>query len=293
MTVTGSVTVLVTGATGTTGGRTTARLVAAGHRVKVAGRRGTPLPGAEPVVFDWYDPATFGTALTGADAVYLVPPVGDPDPAAVMLPFLRQARAAGVRRAVLLSSSAIPEGGPAAGAVHRALPGLFEQWAVLRPSWFMQNFTGAHAHADSIRERGVIQTAAGAGRVGFVDADDIAAVAAHALTDDRAPGTDLILTGPEALDHDGIAAIVSQVTGRPVTHHRLTYDGMRDRLTALMPPEFATMLADMDRAIAEGAEDRTTDAVQRLTGRPPRDFRTVAERELSPHRKPALSGHEE
>uniref|UniRef100_A0AAU2JYC0 NAD(P)H-binding protein n=1 Tax=Streptomyces sp. NBC_00049 TaxID=2903617 RepID=A0AAU2JYC0_9ACTN len=271
---------LVIGATGTTGSRTTAQLIAAGHRVRAAGRRATPLPGAEPVRFDWYDPTTFGDALDGVDRAYLVPPVGDPDPAAVMMPFLREARAAGVRRAVLLSSSAISEGGPAVGVVHRALPGLFDEWAVLRPSWFMQNFTGTHAHADNIRTEGAIRTAAGAGRVGFVDADDIAAVAVRALTNDRAPDADLILTGPEALGHDDIAAILTRVTGRPVVHHHLTYEDMRDRLATVIPPEFAALLAAMDRAIAEGAEDRTTDTVQRLTGRPPNPFRLVAEREL-------------
>ncbi|WP_367134314.1 MULTISPECIES: NmrA family NAD(P)-binding protein [Streptomyces] len=273
-------TILVVGATGTTGSRTAAQLITAGHRVRAAGRRAPSLPGAEPVRFDWYDPATFGDALTGADRVYLVPPIGDSDPAAVMLPFLHQARAAGVRRAVLLSSSAIAEGGPAVGMVHRALPGLFDEWAVLRPSWFMQNFTGAHAHADSIRKDGVIMTAAGTGRVGFVDADDIAAVAAHALTDDHSPDTDLVLTGPQALSYDDIAAIVTEVTGRPVAHRPLSYEQMRDRLAAAIPPEFAGMLAGMDRAIAEGAEDRTTDTVQRITGRPPHGFRSVAAREL-------------
>ncbi|MDT0612960.1 NmrA family NAD(P)-binding protein [Streptomyces lancefieldiae] len=277
MTVTG--TTLVIGATGTTGSRTAAQLTAAGHRVKAASRRATPVPGAEPVPFDWYDPATHAAALDGADRVYLLPPLGDADPAAVMLPFLRQARTAGVHRAVLLSSSAIPAGGPAVGAVHRALPDLFEQWAVLRPSWFMQNFTGTHAHAVSIREDGVIRTATGTGRVGFVDAEDIAAVAVHALTDEHAPDTDLVLTGPEALSHDDIAATITEVTGRPVDHLRLTYEQMRDRLTAQVPAEFAAMLAGMDLAIAEGAEDRVTDTVQRLTGRPARTFRAHLERE--------------
>lgn len=281
MTATG--TTLVVGATGTTGSRTAARLVAAGHRVKAASRRAAPVPGADAVRFDWYDSATFGDALTDVDRVYLVPPVGDPDPATVMLPFLERARAAGVRRAVLLSSSAIPEGGPVVGAVHRALPGLFDEWAVLRPSWFMQNFTGTHAHADAIRLHGVIRSATGSGRVGFVDADDIAAVAVHALTDARAPGTDLVLTGPEALGYDDIAAICTEVTGRPVVHHRLTYEQMVGHLTetAGLPEEFAAMLAGMDRAIAEGAEDRVTDTVQRLTGRPPRGFREVVLREVA------------
>ncbi|MFF0410283.1 ergot alkaloid biosynthesis protein [Kitasatospora sp. NPDC004745] len=307
----GTGTTLVIGATGTTGSRTAARLLAGGHRVRAAGRRGapwvdapssaaeaagapssaapsvgaesvgTPSAAAESVRFDWYDPATFADAVAGADRVYLVPPVGEPDPLPVMLPFLRRARAAGVRRAVLLSSSAVPEGGPAVGQVHRALPELFEEWAVLRPSWFMQNFTGEHLHARSIREHGTILTAAGAGRVGFVDAEDIAAVAAHALTDERAPDRDLVLTGPEALSHDAVAAVVAEVTGRPVVHHRLTHGELRERLSALMPPAFAGLLADLDRAIAAGAEDRTTDTVRLLTGRAPNGFRQVFERELT------------
>jgi uncharacterized protein YbjT (DUF2867 family) len=164
--------------------------------------------------------------------------------------------------------------------VHQALPDLFEQWAVLRPSWFMQNFTGTHAHARSIRDEGVICTATGSGRVGFVDAEDIAAVAVRALTDEQAPNTDLLLTGPEALGYDDIAAIITEVTGRPVVHRRVSYEQMRDRLATQVPVEFAAILAGMDRAIAQGTEDRITDTVQRLTGRPPRTFRALLEREM-------------
>ncbi|MCQ9129221.1 NmrA family NAD(P)-binding protein [Streptomyces hilarionis] len=271
---------LVIGATGTTGSRTTAQLVAAGHRVRAASRHAAPVPGAEPVVFDWYDPATHADALEGADRMYVIPPVGDTGPAVVMEPFLRRARALGVRRAVLLSSSAVPEGGAGVGAVHQTLPDLFEQWAVLRPSWFMQNFTGTHMHADSIREDGTIWSATADGRVGFVDAEDIAAAAVHALTDEHAPGTDLVLTGPETLSYDDIAEIATEVTGRPVVHRRVSHEEMRDRFERLMPSEFASMLAAMDHAIAQGAEDRVTDTVQRLTGRPAGTFRALLEREM-------------
>ncbi|MEV5176484.1 NAD(P)H-binding protein [Streptomyces flaveolus] len=285
---TGSGTTLVTGATGTTGSRTAARLVAGGHRVRAASRRARPVAGADAVRFDWYDPTSHDAALTGTDRVYLVPPVGDPAPAAVMLPFLERARAHGVRRAVLLGSSAIPAGGPAVGAVHEALPGLFEEWAVLRPSWFMQNFTGDHAHATGIREEGVVRSATGTGRVGFVDADDIAAVAATALTADRAPNADLVLTGPEALSYDDIARICTEVTGRPVVHRTLTAGQLRDHLTrtAGIPAQFTQMLAAMDRAIADGAEDRVTDTVLRLTGRPPHGFREVVRRETGSSHRP-------
>ncbi|MFI1226744.1 MULTISPECIES: NmrA family NAD(P)-binding protein [unclassified Streptomyces] len=284
--------VLVIGATGTTGSRVVARLAAAGHRVRAASRSARLVPGAEEVRFDWGDPASHGPALTGVDRVYLVPPVGDPDPAEVMLPFLERARETGVGRAVLLSSSAIPPGGPATGLVHQALPGLFDAWAVLRPSWFMQNFAGAHPHAVSIREAGAIRTAAGDGRVGFVDAEDIAAVAVHALTDARSPDTDLVLTGPRALSYDEVAAVVGRTTGRPVVHERLRHEEMRDHLAATgMPVPFAELLAGLDRAIAQGAEDRVTDTVRRLTGRPPGNFDTFVARELRPlTRGPAVQG---
>ncbi|MDK1476272.1 NAD(P)H-binding protein [Streptomyces sp. 549] len=272
-------TTLVIGATGTTGSRTAAQLAAAGHRVRAASRNATPVPGTEAARFDWYAPATHAAALDGVDRVYLIPPPGDLDPAAVMLPFLRQARAAGVQRAVLLSSSAIPEGGPAVGAVHQALPDLFEQWAVLRPSWFMQNFTGDHTHAVSIREDGVISSATGGGRVGFVAAEDIAAVAVHCLTVEHAPNDGLVLTGPEALSYDDVATAITEVTGRPVVHRRLSHAQMRDRLAAVIPAGFSAMLADLDRAIAGGSEDRVTDTVQRLTGRPARSFRAHLEGE--------------
>ncbi|WP_086828574.1 ergot alkaloid biosynthesis protein [Allokutzneria sp. NRRL B-24872] len=264
--------VLVIGATGTTGSRVTAQLRAAGHDVNPASRR---------TGFDWYEPTTYADVLTGADRAYLVPPVGDLDPAAVMLPFLQQARDAGVRRAVLLSASVTPEGGPVAGIVHAALPGLFAEWAVLRPTWFMQNFTGEHVHARSIRDQGVVLTATGRGRVGFVDADDIAAVAVHALTAERAPNTDFVLTGPETLTYDDIAATVAAVTGRPVVHRAVTPAQLRDHMAAELPLPFATLLADLDRAIAEGCEDYTTDTVHRVTGRAPNTFHAVVTRELT------------
>ena len=273
-------TILVTGATGTTGSRVAARLTALGHTVKAATRHAGTADDPRAVHFDWDDPGTFEGALRDVDRIYLVPPVGSTEPAGVMLPFLRQARGAGVRRVVLLSASSTPPGGPGAGQVHTALPDLFEEWAVLRPSWFMQNMTGSRPHAQSIRDQGVIMTATGEGRVGFVDAEDIAAVAVHALTDREAPCTDLVLTGPEALTYGELAAVLTELTGRQVSHRPLTYAQMRERLAAYVPEQFATMLTDMDVAIAEGAEDRTTGTVERVTGQPPGGFREFVRREM-------------
>jgi hypothetical protein len=100
----------------------------------------------------------------------------------------------------------------------------------------------------------------------------------HALTDVRAPDTDLVITGPEALSHTDVAAVLTEVTGCAVAHRPLTYEEMRDHLAASMPLEYAEMLAGMDRANAGGAEDRTTDTVRRLTGRQSRTFHDHARR---------------
>jgi uncharacterized protein YbjT (DUF2867 family) len=268
--------VLVTGASGTTGSRVAARVAARGIAVRAASRSGA-------VQFDWYDPDTHAGALAGADRVYLVPPVRDPDPQAVMLPFLDLARAAGVRRAVLLSNSLVSAGDPMTGTVHKVIADTFSEWAVLRPSWFMQNVIGGHAHASSIRATSAIATSAGSGRAGFVDAGDIAQVAVETLLAPAAVNTDLILTGPESLSYDDVAAILTEASGRPITHKRLDPAGQPAYYQALGVPEAtARFLVGMDWVIASGMEDRTTDTVERITGAPPRSFRDFVVAEFHP-----------
>ncbi len=62
-------------------------------------------------------------------------------------------------------------------------------------------------------------------------------------------------------------------------HRALTAEELGAHLASVVPPDFAVLLADLDRAIAQGAEDRTTDTVEHVTGRPPHGFREVMERE--------------
>ncbi|MCA2214191.1 NAD-dependent epimerase/dehydratase family protein [Jidongwangia harbinensis] len=262
--------ILVLGGTGTTGRLLAAALTRHGHPVRTASRQES----AATVRFDWYDPATHPDALAGTRAVYLLPPVGEVDPAPVMLPFLALAGRLGVRRAVLLSSSAIPAGPHGAGLVHARLPGLFPEWAVLRPSWFMENFVGDHPHAVSARRHGEIVSATGDGRVGFVDPADIAEVAARALTDPTPHNTEHLITGPETLSYADVASVLTDLGGRAVRHRAVGPAEMTDHLVAGgIPRNFAGLLAGLDAAIAAGAEDRTTTTVADVTGRAPRTFR--------------------
>ena len=261
--------ILVTGATGKTGGRVVELLRARAIVTRNASR--TP-SGHGQVRFDWNDPTSFGPAVAGVGAVYLVAPPGDGDPMRAMRPFIDCAVDAGVERFVLLSSSLIEEGGPLMGAVHAYLRERVFGWVVLRPSWFMQNFTELQ-HAATIRDDGRIYSATGNGRVPFIDAGDIARVAVEALTGPAFASGELVLTGPEALSYDDVAGLLSRAIGREIRHVRLGVAAMADRFAAGgIPAEFAEALARMDGLIATGAEDRVTSCVLAVTGRQPVSF---------------------
>ncbi|WP_269856806.1 NmrA family NAD(P)-binding protein [Streptomyces sp. RPT161] len=265
-------TTLVIGGTGTTGSRVATLLRDRSAAVRIATRR--PVEGnAEHIRFDWADPATHSAAWAGVDRIYLVAPIGAADPAPIVEPFLDGALAAGVRRVVLLSSSAIPEGATGVGALHRMVRTVVPEWTVLRPSWFMQNFVGDHPVAHGIRADREIVTATGAGRVAFVDADDIAAVAVRALLDAVPHNTEHLITGPEAIGYADAADIITRTTGLTIRHRSVSTRDLATRIAAAgVPAEFAAVLAALDEDIRHGAEDRVSPAVQAVIGRPPRSF---------------------
>ncbi|WP_063673499.1 ergot alkaloid biosynthesis protein [Dyella thiooxydans] len=265
--------ILVTGGTGKTGARVAAALARTGRDVCIGTRH--PV-GKNDRRLDWSDAET-AAAFEGCTAAYLVAPTDSVDHLAHMRPHLERAIDRGTRRFVLLSASSLERGGPMMGAVHDWLAQNAPEWVVLRPSWFMQNFSDG-PHAVTIREEGAIYSATGTGRVGFIDAGDIAAAAVAALVAPAALNRDVVLTGPEALSYDNVAEILSRVLRRPVRHVALDSDSQAQRFEAQgLPPEYARMLSALDQGIAGGAEDRTTDGVALLTGHPPTGFRAFAE----------------
>lgn len=264
--------VLVVGGTGTTGSRVAALLRERSAAVRVGTR--TPAAGdPEHVRFDWGDRATHVPAMAGVDRVYLIPPIGEVEPGELVESFLADAVRAGVRRVVLLSSSAVADGPSGVGVLPSLVRTAMPEWAVLRPSWFMQNFVVEHPVAAGIREHGEIVTATGQGRVGFVDAADIAAVAVRALLDTVPHNTDHVITGPEALCYADVAAAITEATGRVVRHRPVSTAELATRFVAAgLPPEFAALLAGLDESVRHGAEDRVTTTVPDLTGRPARSL---------------------
>lgn len=260
--------VLVTGGTGKTGQLVARELALRGIEARIATRNPSS---ADQIRFDWTDPSTHGPALADIAAVYIVAPTGRTEQLPVMRSFLEQAVSHVPGRLVLLSASSLEAGGSMMGEIHAWLAAHAPLWTVLRPSWFMQNVTTQHL--PSILKEGCLYSATGDGRVPFIDAADIAAVAVEALTDRTLESRDHVLTGPEALTYDEVAGAINARTGRPVRHCRLSVPELAARYATFGIPEaYALTLARMDEAIAQGAEDRTTEEVQRITGRPARTF---------------------
>lgn len=260
--------VLVTGGTGKTGRPLTALLRARDVKVRVASRQAR---GPDGVGFDWSSADTYDRAVDGVDGIYLVQPTGVTDASAQVEAFLGRARAAGVRSVVLLSALGVDAAGEDVGfrKVERAVMGAGLAWTILRPNWFMQNFSTAF-WLPTIRERGEIPAPAGDAAVSFIDARDIAAVGAAALTEPGHEGAEYTLTGSEALTFADVAGIIGQEIGRPVRHVDVSDDEMR-RVVQVegLPPDYAEALIALFAGIRAGWNAGVSGTVAEVTGRAP------------------------
>ncbi|MDT0319850.1 NmrA family NAD(P)-binding protein [Streptomyces millisiae] len=269
--------ILVLGGTGKTG-RRVARLLPG---ARVGSRTGTP-------PFDWTDRATWDPALAGTRAAYLAyyPDITVPWAAEVLGAFAERAASAGVERLVLLSARGLPAAHPAEQAVREAGTG----WTILRASWFCQNFSEEFPVV-GVRERDELLLPAAPDTVeAFVDADDIADVAAAALTGDGLDGRTLELTSARALSLAESAAELSKATGREIRYREIPPDAYATHLTTEvgLSPEEAGMLADLFRDVLDGRNATVTDDVPRTLGRPARDFADYA-RATAPAWRPTAS----
>jgi uncharacterized protein YbjT (DUF2867 family) len=262
--------VLVTGASGKTGKSLVAQLKAKGLAHRAASRSGeTPL--------DWTQPETWGPALEGAGSVYLVAPPTVQDPYSRIIEFLKFAMESGPRRFVFLGMASLPAGGPAHGQVHQWLKDNSDDWAVLSPSAFMQNFSEG-PYLAAIRAEDTFYSNTGTGRVPFVDAEDIALAALAALTAPTPLNRDFMITGGESISYDAVAGLISQACGRPISHTHISTEDLTERFLARgLPEPTARFLAAGYETIAAGYQDRMSEDFKALTGKVPTTFEAFAQ----------------
>ncbi|KUN07208.1 hypothetical protein AQI95_11210 [Streptomyces yokosukanensis] len=268
--------ILVTGASGNVGGALLQCLRAAGAATTAAyrdPRRTDQVRGAggQAVTLDLAVPDTLGPALDGVETVFLLGATG-PAQTTQELNLVEAARVVGAR-VVKLSVWRADEGLTPIARLHRPVEqALIESglpWTVLRPNFYLQNFL----RQSSVREAGEFALPLINAPISFVDAGDIARVAAHVLTTDGHDGRVYDLTGPQALTYDQAAQEFSAVLGRPVRHVGMPDDRARAVMLGRGMPRFQVdALIEVARAYRDGGAETVTPTVADLTGRAPSGF---------------------
>jgi len=269
---------LITGASGVLGRSLVQALKGANLLVRRGVRKPSEVPGAETVHFDYAKPETFDPALAGARGIILMAPPLDPEAPTKLKPVIEVAKHAGVGRIALISAFGVNfnEQAPLRIVEHQVMDSGIP-YNVLRPNFFMENFSKGFL-SGTIRSQSGIFLAAGEGKTSFVPVDDIASVAVRCFSE-GIDKPELDLTGPEALDHAEVAAIISDVSGRTVSFHPLTEEQMVAGARAAGIPESAigymTVLYGVVRA---GFAAAVTRDVEQVLGRPPISFRRFAQK---------------
>lgn len=272
--------IVVTGATGTVGSEVVRLLHAAGHPVRAAvtdpddarARLG-PDVACAPFAFD--RPETHAEALHGARALFLMRPPQMAD-ATAFVPTIEAARDAGVEQIAFLSLQGVERN---AVVPHHRIEKLLREsgvaWTFLRPSFFMQNLSGVHR--DEIRLHNRVSVPAGGGRTAFVDARDVAAVAAKALTEPGHQRRAYELTGSEALGYAEVARILGEELGRDIRYDRASALGFWVATRrAGHSAGYATVMTALYTVARLGLAAHLTDTTRELLGREPITFRQFA-----------------
>lgn len=274
--------VLVLGASGTVGRPLVTALLAKGEAVKAASRGGHSVEGAEGVIFEYGKPETFDAAFEGVDRVYVLLPSGYVKVKELLAPVIE---AAAARKAKIVLQSAFgvdADDSIPYRQVEIALEKSGARYVILRPNWFADNF---HTFWKRGIDHGQIAVPAGEGKSSFIDARDIAACAAAALTSSAFDGKAFNLTGPEALSYAEAAEILSKVVAKPIAYKAVDDAAFVGMLTgAGAPSDYAAFLASIFHPVREGWTAAVTADVKTLTGAPPCSLRTYAQdraRELS------------
>ena len=222
---------------------------------------------------DLADRGALPEALAGAEKLFLLTDNGE-DMVRLQKNAIRAAAKAGVAHIVKLSAlGATDHSKSVIGLWHynieRELRESGIAWTMLRPHHFMQNLLDQRR---SIAEEGVVRSPSQEGRIPFIDARDIAAVAAEVLTGSGHEGAIHTLTGSEARSYRDAAEILASVLGRPIRFVPETDDQAWVRLRAAGDPPWkvAALLAIAGYQRAGGPTEATTDTIERITGRPPR-----------------------
>lgn len=275
--------ILVTGATAPVGRELVRLLVEAGAEVKAGTRRPDRAPDlfgstVEIVELDYGEPATFDAAVEWADRLFLQPPAFDPDAHQTLMPLLDWAVQAGTGHVVTVSAMGMEvRDDLPMRRLERHIESLGVEYTFLRPNFYMQAF-GEGFLGERIRRTGLFSMPVENARVSIVDGRDVAAVAACVLTTTEHFGQAYTLTGPEAITHEEVAAIIAGASGHDVRFEPCTDEEMLGWLIgAGWRPDVAGVVIALYQSVRGGVREDVTADVISVLGHSARTFEQFAE----------------
>lgn len=263
---------LVVGASGTVGSDLLKRLQAFGIRTRATTSKKGNLKDGQ-VHVDLVTGEGIKEAFEGVDRAFLLSPPGYANQHALLSPLIQEAKRRGLKKVVLMTAMGVDanEASPFRKAeLELERSGL--NYNIIRPNWFMQNFNTFWIQG--INAQNKIPLPAGRAKTSFIDARDISAVAANLLVSAELNNQAFNLTGPEALDHDQVAAEISQVTNRKIEYVEIQPSELKKGLLAAgLPEEYAELLLMLFGFLREGYNATVTSDVQKIVGRSPLSFK--------------------
>ncbi len=281
-------TILVLGATGKVGSETLRQLQLAGDTQVIAAARSPEKArflqerGINTVILDLDQPETLEPALYGVDRALLL--------TGYSVEMLRQskrfidaAKIAGVQHLVHIGASGAPTNEVAHWGWHQYVEAYIEQksfsYTHLRPEAFMQNILPA---GFGWLQGQTLVHYVGDARWSWVDCNDLALVAAHALRAPERYAGQIVPLGYEARTFAEIAEILTEVTGRPfAAEARPPEEFLTNALAAGADPAYMTCVYTQFKLNGAGAipqADATFDNFEAIAGRQPVTWHEFARR---------------
>ncbi|MET0709525.1 MAG: SDR family oxidoreductase [Tardiphaga sp.] len=272
--------ILVTGGTGVIGSELLRLLSQAGIPARALVRnpqKAQELPGITWIAGDLSKPETLATAFEGTEKLFLLTSYYE-GMVELQHNAIVAARAAGVTYVVKQSAfSASDHSNAPIGRWHYQTEKELQEsglpWTILRPHHFMQNLL---LHAKQVINEGILSSPAGDGKIPYIDARDVAAVAFVTLTQPGHFGKKYVLTGSEAFSYRQATEIIGAAIGKQLRFVDESPEQARARLAreGVPPAVIESTLAIAAYQRAGGKTITITNTVADLTGRPPR---TLAE----------------
>ncbi|ESX07703.1 SDR family oxidoreductase [Mesorhizobium sp. M0179] len=156
-------------------------------------------------------------------------------------------------------------------------------YTIFRNGWYNENLFMA---LPQVLASGQWYTSAGDGAISYGTRDDFAAAIAAGLASDSSESATYTLTGPSAYTAAEVAALVTEVTSKPIQVIQLSDEALTEGMkSAGLPEPFAKVLVSFDAAARAGDLGMVTDAVEKLSGR-----KSVPLKQFLETNKAALAG---